>query len=68
MTLQKENHIFQGDGIDRKTRNTILDDAGLQIVGTERIQQAPALLLAIYMASSTIMLFQYREDPGKSSA
>ena len=33
---EKRNHRpFQGNGIDRKTRNTILHEAGLQIVGTE---------------------------------
>ena len=34
-TSKRNHRPFQGNGIDRKTRNTILHEAGLQIVGTE---------------------------------
>ena len=34
-TAKRNNRVFQGDGIDRKTRNSILNRADLQIVGTE---------------------------------
>ena len=34
-TSKRNNRPFRGNGIDRKTRNTILLEAGLQIVRTE---------------------------------
>ena len=34
-TSKRNNRIFQGDGIHRKTQNSILDEAGLEIVWTE---------------------------------
>ena len=34
-TSKRNNRPKQGDSIDRKTRNSILDEAGLQIVRTE---------------------------------
>ena len=40
-TSKKNYRTFQGDGIDRMTRNSILYEAGLQIVGTENTTGPP---------------------------
>ena len=57
-TAKRNNRVFQGDGIDRKTRNSILNRADLQIVGTEQTTNPRALAsTSIYMGSSTIALF-----------
>ena len=56
-TSKRNNRPCQGDGIDRKTRNAIMGEAGIQIVGTEQTTAPRALACSsIYMASSTIML------------
>ena len=57
-TAKRNNRVFQGDGIDRKTRDSIIDEAGLKLVATENTTGFRALACSsIYMASSTIVMF-----------
>ena len=64
-TSKRRYRTFQRDGIDRKTRNAIFKEASLQIVWTEHTTGPRALACSsIYMASSTIMLFNNIEKMG----